>query len=193
MSDAIKLNQLFSSEKERKKHMYVIAFEDAFTAAWVAGSQEGAYSFFVSRRNRCGYIQSSLKQQNMWLWLMDLVVFPSQALAIRLASENYRKPVHIIYLSDAQRPPFFFPKQLQCALRAIKIIMRNLLEHILRKLDMSVFEVVIGIPAAAGLVYFPRIDEIAGIPRRIVDRINEFFQFFAFRLQQKTRVLVSSA
>lgn len=58
---------------------------------------------------------------------------------------------------------------------------------------MSVFEVVIGIPAAGGLVYFPSIDETAVIPSRIVDRINEFFQFFAFRLQQKTGVLVPSA
>lgn len=42
MPHAIKLNPLFSSEKERNKHMYVIAFEDRFTVAWVAGSQEGA-------------------------------------------------------------------------------------------------------------------------------------------------------
>lgn len=80
---------------------------------------------------------------------MNLVVFPSQALSIVSAFEQVHKVPMYTYLSDAKRPPFFFPKQLQCALRAIKIIMWDLLEHILGKLDMSVFELVIGVPAAA--------------------------------------------
>lgn len=35
------------------------------------------------------------------------------------------------YLSDAQATPFLLPQQLQCAFRAIKVIRRDLLEHIL--------------------------------------------------------------
>ena len=64
----------------------------------------------------------------MGLWLVDLVVFPTET------------------LRDTHCPPLFLPKKLQCALAFVVIVGGDGLQHRLGKLHMAVLELAVGIP-----------------------------------------------
>jgi hypothetical protein len=69
----------------------------------------------------------SLEEQDVRLWLVDLVVLPAQTLC------------------DAQTPPLVFPEQLEGAAR-IKVVFRDGLEHLLGQLHVAVLVVVVVVP-----------------------------------------------
>ena len=74
-------------------------------------------------------IFNSLEQQDVWLWLVHLVVLPAQTLC------------------DAQTSPLVFPQQLEGASRAVKVVLGDGLEHLLGELNVTVLVVIIVVPA----------------------------------------------
>lgn len=79
-------------------------------------------------------IFNSLEQQDVWLWLVHLVVLPAQTLC------------------DAQTSPLVFPQQLEGASRAVKVVLGNGLEHLLGELNVTVLVVIIVVPAGTQFV-----------------------------------------
>jgi len=77
-------------------------------------------------------VKRSFEQQDVWLWLMNFVVFPSQT------------------LRDSKRSPLLFPQKLQRLANAVKVFFGYNLEHLLRELNMTVF--VIFVRVTTGVV-----------------------------------------
>lgn len=74
----------------------------------------------------------SLKQQDVRLRLVYLVVLPPQA------------------LRDAQASPLVFPQQLERASGAVEVVLGDRLEHLLGELHVAVFVVVVIVPVRVG-------------------------------------------
>ncbi|KAI6875905.1 hypothetical protein KC323_g204 [Hortaea werneckii] len=86
---------------------------------------------------------------------------------------------------------------LERASRPIKVLLRYLLQHLLRQLDVAVFEVVIVVPAFAE----PRVShqphdhimtDAIDLPRRVVYRIDELIKLISLRIAKQTRLLVAA-
>lgn len=88
-------------------------------------------------------VDDSLEEQNVWLRLMHLVVLPAEALFSCQIELFVVARTQIAYLSNAKSSPFFLPQQLECASRAVKVLLGYHLEHLLGELYMSVLVVVV--------------------------------------------------
>lgn len=92
---------------------------------------------------------------------MNFVMLPAQTLEGEDISDVCRENnllirIHVYHqtepdrtkthLCDSQRSPFFLPEQLQRSLRTVKILLRDLLEHVFRQLDVAILVFVIGVP-----------------------------------------------
>jgi hypothetical protein len=66
----------------------------------------------------------------MWLGFVDFVVFPAQALwSDQSAVHSCELGASWPYLGYSKAPPFFLPKELQCALCGIEVLSRYSFEH----------------------------------------------------------------
>lgn len=72
----------------------------------------------------------TLEQQDVWLWLVDFVVLPSQG------------------LGDTDCAPFLLPEQLQSALALVMVLIWNNLEHSLWELNVTVLVLIIVVSGA---------------------------------------------
>jgi hypothetical protein len=80
----------------------------------------------------------------MWLWLMNLVMFPSQTLHHKISLGKAHELTTISHLGDTKTPPFFLPKQFQKVLaRITEVVFGYCLQHSFRKLNMSVLELIV--------------------------------------------------
>merc|ERR1712137_759359 len=82
-------------------------------------------------------VQGALEEQDMGLWLVDLVMLPPKA------------------LGDSHSPPFLFPQKLQRALGLVVVLGGNGLQHGLWELHVAVFELAVRVSSRI----MDRIDE----------------------------------
>lgn len=75
-------------------------------------------------------------------------MLPAQTLHSASVSGSRRR-LKQPYLCDAQRSPLLLPQQLQCASRAVKVVLGNDLEHLLRELHVTVFILFVRVPASS--------------------------------------------
>jgi hypothetical protein len=84
---------------------------------------------------------------------MNFVVFPTKTLKATSQHANPIATSPLSYLCNTQRSPFLLPQKLQSALRRVVVFFWDDLQHVLRKLDMSVFILVIRVPIQESVSY----------------------------------------
>lgn len=123
---------------------------------------------------------------------MDLVVLPSQTL---FPSQHVCCSLYLshAYLCDAQCPPFLLPEQLQCASRAVEVVLWDSLQHLLRQLHMAVFVCVVRVSVfAVNKENALTASCVDNPPRRVMDRVDKFIQLFLLVVRERARLLVSA-
>lgn len=138
-----------------------------------------------------------LEEQDVRLGLMDLVVFPPQALCVRraLAKSAFQKTrtIRMTYLSNTDGAPFVLPQQLQCSVGRIVVILRNGLQHGLGELDVSVLVLAVRVAGKALLVTDGIVLFVKALPGRVMDRVDEFLKSRSLIVAERPRDLVAAA
>lgn len=129
--------------------------------------------------------------------LVDLVVFPSQALVFRLANNLDARLAGRTNLCNAERAPLVLPQQLQCSFFGILVVLGDRLEHGLGKLHVTVFVFAVFVSRSwlATVVAGVRAGVSWGrsVPGRVVDRFNVFLETRPFGAGERTSLLVAAA